>query len=214
MITGCFQAALIRSAAARATMSVAPPAGNGTMMRTALSGKEDAAVCANAPRSAVTQMSAAARTATHRRRVSNQSIPLPIPRKGWLQPPLGDRGLAAPHGLAHLEAFELRMIEVERLVLAGIPVRGAERLRLGPGFERRPVLPDRVRGIEREVVVLGSFEQVEFDEARDLVQVRIAAEPDLLEILLASLFYAEAVHGDEHRSSPGGWLYQFWAQKG
>src|SRR5262245_11466440 len=213
MITGCFQAALIRSAAARATMSVAPPAGNGTMMRTARSGKEDAPVCANAPRSAypVTQMTAVARTAMHRHRISKQSIPVPIARKGWLRPPLGDRGLAAPHGLADLEAFELRMVEVERLVLAGIPVRGTERLRLGPGFERRPVLPDGVRGIEREVVVLGSLEQVEFDEARDLVQVRIAAEPDLLEILLASLFYAEAIHGDEHRSSPGGPLYQFWA---
>src|SRR5262245_3678964 len=94
------------------------------------------------------------------------------------------------------------MVEVERLVLAGIPVRGAERLRLGPGFERRPVLPDRVRGIEREVVVLGTLEQVEFDEARDLVQVRLAAEPDLLKILFGSLLHAEAVHGDEHRCSP------------
>jgi hypothetical protein len=39
---------------------------------------------------------------------------------------LGDRGRAPPDGLADLEAFELRMVDVERLVLARIPVGGAE----------------------------------------------------------------------------------------
>ena len=39
---------------------------------------------------------------------------------------LGDRGRAPPDGLADLEAFELRMIDVKRLVLARIPVGGAE----------------------------------------------------------------------------------------
>jgi hypothetical protein len=37
-----------------------------------------------------------------------------------------DRGRAPPDGLADLEAFELRMVDVERLVLARIPVGGAE----------------------------------------------------------------------------------------
>src|SRR5262245_56784244 len=37
--TGCFQAALNRSAMVRATMSVVPPAGKGTIIRTARSGK-------------------------------------------------------------------------------------------------------------------------------------------------------------------------------
>src|SRR5262245_59229368 len=199
MITGCFQAALIRSAAARATISVAPPAGNGTMMRTARSGKEDAAVCAATPGAARLAAQSSATMAAQRgvhnvRELAAMNCDLRA---------LGDRGLAASHGLADLEAFGLRMVEVERLVLAGIPVRSAERLRLGPGFERHPVLPDRVRGIEREVVVLGTLEQVELDEARDLVQVRIAAEPHLLEILFGSPLHAEAVHGDEHRSSPG-----------
>src|SRR6266508_2689360 len=53
-------------------------------------------------------------------------------------------------------------------------------------------------GIEREILVLGSLEQVEFDEARNLGQVRVAAQPNLLERLLGSLLHAEAVHGDEH----------------
>jgi hypothetical protein len=39
---------------------------------------------------------------------------------------LGDCGRAPPDGLADLEVFELRMVDVERLVLARIPVGGAE----------------------------------------------------------------------------------------
>src|SRR5262245_14351275 len=120
MITGCFQAALIRSPAARATMSVAPPAGNGTMMRTARSGKEDAAVCAAtlgaARLAAQSSATMAAQGGVHNIRE------LAAMNCGCA---LGDRGLAASHGLADLEAFELRMVEVERLVLAGISVRGA-----------------------------------------------------------------------------------------
>ncbi len=58
------------------------------------------------------------------------------------------------------------MVDVERLVLAGILVDGTKCLRLGPRFEGTLVLPDRMRRIEREVLVLGSLQQVEFDEAR------------------------------------------------
>src|SRR5437870_2918772 len=54
---------------------------------------------------------------------------------------LRDRGLAAAHGLAHVEAFELRMIKIERLVLPGILVGLAKRLRPGPGLECRPAPP-------------------------------------------------------------------------
>jgi hypothetical protein len=52
--------------------------------------------------------------------------------------------LAATHRLADLEAFELRMVKVERLVLAGVSMGKTECFRLGPGFERRPALPYRV----------------------------------------------------------------------
>ena len=55
-----------------------------------------------------------------------------------------------------------------------------------------------MRGIEREVLVLGSLEQVEFDEAGHLGQLRIAAEPYFLEGLFGTFLHAEAVHGDEH----------------
>src|SRR5262249_8039957 len=77
---------------------------------------------------------------------------------------LGDRGFASTHGLPGLETLELRMVDVERLVLAGILVGGTKRLRLGPRFESPLVLPDRMRRVEREVLVLGSLEQVELDE--------------------------------------------------
>src|SRR5262245_29918478 len=82
--------------------------------------------------------------------------------------------------LPDLETLELRMVDVERLVLAGVLVDGTKCLRLGPRFESTLVLPDRMRRIEREVLVLGSLEQVEFDEARHLVELRVAAEPRFL----------------------------------
>jgi hypothetical protein len=78
---------------------------------------------------------------------------------------LGDRGFASMHGLPHLEALELRMVDVERLILAGILVDGTKCLRLGPRFEGILVLPDRMRRIEGEVLVLGSLQQMEFDES-------------------------------------------------
>jgi len=53
---------------------------------------------------------------------------------------LGDRVFVATHRLADLEAFELRMIKVERLVLAGVPMGKTECFRFGPGFERRLAL--------------------------------------------------------------------------
>src|SRR5215469_6136362 len=111
---------------------------------------------------------------------------------------LGDRGFASTYGLPDLETLELRMVDVERLVLAGILVGGTKRLRLGPRFESTLVLPDRMRRIEREVLVLGSLEQVKLDEARHLVQLRVAAEPHLLERLFRPLLHPEAVHGNEH----------------
>src|SRR5262245_3125404 len=110
--------------------------------------------------------------------------------------PLGDRGFASMYGLPDLETFELRMVDVKGLILAGILVGGTKCLRLGPRFESAPVWPDRMRRIEREVFVLGPFEQVKFDEARHLVELRVAVEPHVLECLFGSLLHAEAVHGN------------------
>src|SRR5262244_1365377 len=75
---------------------------------------------------------------------------------------LRHRGFPAGDGLAHLEALELGMLEIERAgrLVAGARVRGTERVRLGPGLERRMALPDRVRGVERVVLGLRTLEQM------------------------------------------------------
>ena len=48
------------------------------------------------------------------------------------------------------------------------------------------------------VLELGPLQQMEFDEARHLVQMRVARQPDLLEGGLGAFGDAEAVHGDVH----------------
>src|SRR4029453_5342260 len=95
------------------------------------------------------------------------------------------------------------MVEVKRLVLASVPMGKTECFRLGPGFERRLVLPYRGRGIDGVVLVLWSLEQMELDETGGLGQVGVAAQPHLLEGLLGASLHAESVHGNEHHSSPG-----------
>jgi hypothetical protein len=39
---------------------------------------------------------------------------------------------------------------------------------------------------------------VKLDEARDSIEMAVALEPDLLEIVLRSRFHLEPVHGNEH----------------
>jgi hypothetical protein len=97
------------------------------------------------------------------------------------------------------------MAEIERrriAVIAGTRVRPAELLGPGPRFEVRLARPHGVRGIERVVLGLRTFEQMEFDEARHLVEIAFAALPHALEGFLRALDHLEAVHGDEHCKSP------------
>src|SRR5271156_2012045 len=63
------------------------------------------------------------------------------------------RRLAAPNGLAHLEPLELRVIEIQRLVVSRAAMRGPERFRSGPCLEYSAVLPPRAGGVGR--VILG-----------------------------------------------------------
>src|SRR5262249_45310559 len=112
---------------------------------------------------------------------------------------LCDRRLAATDRLKRLKAFELRMTEIERLVATCLRMRGAERLRSGPRFKGGTVLPNRVRRIQRVVVQFRPPEKVEFREARHLVEMSVARQPDMLEVGLASPNDLETVHGDEHR---------------
>jgi hypothetical protein len=56
------------------------------------------------------------------------------PKAGCVRP-LRHLGLAHTHRLADLETLELRVPEIERLVVAGAMMRSPERFGLGPGFE-------------------------------------------------------------------------------
>src|SRR5262245_49012531 len=100
-----------------------------------------------------------------------------------------------------MEALELRVTEGGGLAAAtSAGVRLAERFRLGPALEVGVAAPHGVRGIEHMVLPLGPLEQVEGDEAWQLVQVALAAEPDDLELLRAVLQNLEPIHRDEHLS--------------
>src|SRR5262245_1467981 len=119
------------------------------------------------------------------------------------------------HRLAHLEAFELRMLQIERAgrLVARTRMRHPKRLRLGPSLEGGLALPDRMRGVERVVLSLRALEQMELDKARNLMELRVAIEPDALEGILRSALYTKAIHGDEHGTlllpgyiQPGTWL--------
>src|ERR1700693_2737602 len=103
-------------------------------------------------------------------------------------------GLAAPDRLTHLEPLELRVIEIERLVVAGLVMCGPERLRFCPRFKDGTVFPHRVGGIKRMIVSFRPLEKMKFDEAWYLVQMAVAGCPDLLESRLGPLCNAKAIH--------------------
>src|SRR4029079_9929884 len=88
----------------------------------------------------------------------------------------------------------------KRLVRASPAMRLAKGLRPRPICEIRLRAPDRMGGIEHMIVAFRAFQQVEDDEARNFVEMGFAREPNLLEVVLRSLFYFEPVHGDEHEA--------------
>jgi len=66
--------------------------------------------------------------------------------------------------LKDLEALELGMAEIERLVGAGVPMGRAKMFGLRPGGEGVFVRPDRVRRIEHVIVALRPAQKMEFEE--------------------------------------------------
>jgi hypothetical protein len=52
------------------------------------------------------------------------------------------------------------------------------------------------------VVALGTFEQVEGDEARHAVEMAVALQPNLLEVGLRAFAHFETIHGNEHSFVP------------
>ena len=49
---------------------------------------------------------------------------------------------------------------------------------------------------------LGSLEQMELDETRHVLQLRVTAQPNLLESIFSASLHTKPIHGDEHRLSP------------
>src|SRR5580700_11905596 len=75
---------------------------------------------------------------------------------------------------------------------------GPESLGLRPRFEGGVALPYGVRCVKRMVFGFGPFEKVKLDEARHLVEMCVARQPDMLECGFGPLGDAEPVHGDKH----------------
>src|SRR5580700_404423 len=75
---------------------------------------------------------------------------------------------------------------------------GPESLGLRPRFESGVALPYGVRCVKRMVFGFGPFEKVKLDEARHLVEMCVARQPDMLECGFGPLGDAEPVHGDKH----------------
>jgi len=65
------------------------------------------------------------------------------------------------------------------------------------------------------VLALGALQKVENNEARHVFEMRLAREPDLLEITFRALLHLEPIHGDVHSrllpgtAVPGGWAFFF-----
>jgi hypothetical protein len=116
--------------------------------------------------------------------------------------PMDASGSAVLDGLDYIEPFESGMAEIEGLVIASIAVRLTKGVGPCPGFEVVPGAPDGVRGEERMILLRLPAEQMKLDEARDLVEVAIAAEPDILERLFLAWEHLKAIHRDEHMRPP------------
>src|SRR5450631_1485980 len=122
----------------------------------------------------------------------------PIDTSGCISVQANAGSLGASYRLANFEAFELRVIQIQRLVVPCPAMRRAKRLRFGPGFEDPAVFPDGMRSIQRVIFSFGTSEKVELHATRHLVELADARQPDLLESRFRPFGYTETVHGDEH----------------
>ena len=68
--------------------------------------------------------------------------------------------------LANIETLELRVPEIERLVLSGILMRSTKGFGSGPCLESGAALPKRVGCVQGRVFGLGPFQQMELQEPR------------------------------------------------
>jgi hypothetical protein len=88
--------------------------------------------------------------------------------------------------LDDVEAFELGMAEIELAVVAGVAVRRAEMLRFRPGDEIVMGIPDCTGREQSMIHALGAAQEMEFAKAGHLVEMAVAALPDVFEHLFGT----------------------------
>ena len=89
--------------------------------------------------------------------------------------------------LTNIETLELRVPEIERLVLSGILMRSTKGFGSGPCLESGTALPKRVGCVQGRAFGLGPFQQMELQEPRYAVQMSVTPKPDLFEITFTPL---------------------------
>src|SRR3972149_11563871 len=94
------------------------------------------------------------------------------------------------------------MAEIERVARARAGMGLAKGVRPRPIEKRGFRAPKRVRGVQHVIVALGAFQEMKGDESRHGLEMAVARQPDLLEIVLGCLLHFVAIHGDEHARSP------------
>jgi len=90
------------------------------------------------------------------------------------------------------------MAEIKRLTRTSAGMGFAESFRPRPSFEVLLRALYAVGSVEDVVVFFRAFEQVEDHESRYLLKMRLARQPDLLEVAFRSFVYLEPVHCDKH----------------
>jgi hypothetical protein len=107
-----------------------------------------------------------------------------------------------PRSQHGFEALEVRRPQIQALGLAGIRMRGAERLGPRPGLEGGDAFPGGVRHEDRGLAIGRALQQSETLEARHRAELAVALAPDFDELRLAASGNAETIHGDEHQRYP------------
>lgn len=108
------------------------------------------------------------------------------------------RRLRSAHRLKHLEPLELRMVQIQRLVVPCSAMRCPERIGPRPCFKGGTLLPHRVGSVERVILSLRAFEKVKLHKPWHLVEVAVARKPDLLEGFFGPFCNSETVHRDKY----------------
>src|SRR6266850_2304566 len=109
---------------------------------------------------------------------------------------------AALHRLANFKPLELRVIQIQWLVVSCPTMCCTESFRFSPCFKDGTVFPHRVGSIKCLILSFRALEKVKLHEAWHLLEVTVPRHPNVLERCFGTLGDAKAVHGDKHNWPP------------